>query len=206
MSNSARFEQSFRDIANYLKIRGRQHPRADIFQLVHDWLRDERKGKWVLILDNADDAGFLKAHGPGQNGDPNGRGDARPLISYLPQCQNGSVLITTRSRSTALELVEQRNIIAVEPMNSGDALALFEKKLGKQDDSDEVIELATGLECMPLAIVQAAAYISHKAPRCSVQQYLTDFQKSDRKKTSLLDFQGGQLRRDWNAKTSIIIT
>ena len=54
-----RFEQSFRDIANRVKISGRQNPKADIFQLVHDWLHDERKGKWIVILDNVDDASFL---------------------------------------------------------------------------------------------------------------------------------------------------
>src|SRR5215475_6390772 len=60
---------------------------------------------------------------------------------------------------------------------------------------------------MPLAIVQAAAYISQRAPRSSVQQYLKQFRKSDRKKTNLLNYyEGGQLRRDWEAKNSIIIT
>ncbi|KAI4205835.1 MAG: hypothetical protein LQ350_000020 [Teloschistes chrysophthalmus] len=59
---------------------------------------------------------------------------------------------------------------------------------------------------MPLAIVQSAAYVRQRAPRCSVRQYLKDFRKSDRKKTSLLDYEGGQLRRDWEARNSIIIT
>ncbi|KAL2053415.1 hypothetical protein ABVK25_006409 [Lepraria finkii] len=59
---------------------------------------------------------------------------------------------------------------------------------------------------MPLAIVQAAAYISQRALRCSVQRYLEDFRKSDRKKTSLLNYEGGQLRRDWQAQNSILIT
>ena len=114
--------------------------------------------------------------------------------------------MTTRSREVALKLVEQSDIIAVEPMDEAHALELFEKKMGKQDDSKDVVDLATALEFMPLAIVQAAAYISQRAPRCSVQQYLEEFRKSDRKKTSLLNHEGGQLRRDWEAKNSIIIT
>ena len=59
---------------------------------------------------------------------------------------------------------------------------------------------------MPLAIVQAAAYISQRVPRYSVREYLQDFRKSDRKRTSLLNHEGGQLRRDREAKNSIIIT
>ena len=58
-SNAARFEESFREVANRVKIPGRQNPTANIFQLVHDWLCDERKGKWALIMDNVDDTGFL---------------------------------------------------------------------------------------------------------------------------------------------------
>ncbi|PMD27600.1 hypothetical protein NA56DRAFT_667207 [Hyaloscypha hepaticicola] len=208
-SNAARFEQSFRDIANCVKISGRQNPQANIFQLVHDWLRDDRKGEWVLILDNVDDAGFLvKVQSTSQDGQTNGIGNRnlRPLVAYLPQCPNGSILITTRSESVALELVEQRDIIAVEPMGKADALALFKNKLGRHEDSDNTAELAATLEFMPLAIVQAAAYISQREPRCSVRQYLQDFQKSDREKISLLDNEAGHLRRDKEAKNSIIIT
>jgi hypothetical protein len=206
-SNAARFEQSFRDIANCVKISGRQNPQANIFQLVHDWLRSDRKGKWVLILDNVDDAGFLvKAQSTGQDGHTNGRGSekVRPLVEYLPQCPNESILITTRSKSAALKVVEQRDTITVEPMDRADGLALFERKLGWRDDGEDVVELAAELEFMPLAIVQAAAYVSQRVPRYSVRQYLQDFRRSDHKRTSLLNCDGEQLRRDREAKNSII--
>ncbi|KFA66775.1 hypothetical protein S40285_09515 [Stachybotrys chlorohalonatus IBT 40285] len=94
-------------------------------------------------------------------------------------------------------------------MNQGEALALAQKKLGKLDkeeDMKNIEPLIRALEYMPLAIVQATAYILQKAPRYSVQQYLEKFQQSDRKKATLLDYEGGQLRRDREAKNSIIIT
>ncbi|KAF2468400.1 uncharacterized protein BDR25DRAFT_335457 [Lindgomyces ingoldianus] len=208
-SNAARLEQSYQDIADRVKLADRKDPQANVFKLVYDWMRDNRNGKWILVLDNVDDASFLleapSASCVGQTNSLEGK-RSQPLITYIPQCQNGSVLITTRRRSAALQLVEQRDIIAVEPMDKSDALALLQKKLGQQDSSEEVIELAAVLEFMPLAIVQAAAYISQRRPRYSVQQYLEDFRRSDRKRTSLLDCEGGQLRRDWEAKNSIIIT
>jgi hypothetical protein len=208
-SNAARFEQSFRDIANCVKIFGRQNPQANILQLVHDWLRSDRKGKWVLILDNVDDADILvKSQSTDQDGHTNSKGGekVRPLVEYLPQCPNGSILITTRNKSAALKLVEPRDIIAVEPMDRADGLALFERRLGSRDDSEDIVELAMALEFMPLAIVQAAAYVSQRVPRYSVRQYLHDFRRSDRKRTSLLNYDGEQLCRDWEAKNSIIIT
>ncbi|OBT39371.1 hypothetical protein VE00_10239 [Pseudogymnoascus sp. WSF 3629] len=208
-SNAARFEQSFRDIANCIKLSGRQNPKANIFQLVRDWLCNDRKGEWVLILDNVDDASFLvEAQSALQDGQTNGidSGSLQPLVSYLPHCPNGSILITTRSRNTALKLVEQRNTIAVGPMSKRDALTLFENKLRGHDGCDDTTELAAELEFMPLAIVQAATYVCQRAPRYSVREYLQDFRKSCRKRTSLLNYEGEQLRRDREAKNSIMIT
>jgi hypothetical protein len=68
--------------------------------------------------------------------------------------------LTTRNREAALRLVEQNDIIEVEPMGEAPAVALLEKKLGKQNDNRDNAELVAALEFMPLAIVQAAAYIS----------------------------------------------
>ncbi|KAF1969172.1 TPR-like protein [Bimuria novae-zelandiae CBS 107.79] len=214
-SNAARFEQSYRDIADSVKIFGRRDPQANIFKLVHNWLRDSKE-RWLLVLDNVDDARFLldaHAHSHGLTSDSETA--PKPLREYLPHCKRGSILITTRNKEAALKLVEQRDIVAVEPMDEAHALALFEKKLGVQGDSSDVAELAAALEYMPLAIVQAAAYISQRAPRCSVRQYLEKFTKSDRKRISLLSREDspsrptanqGQLRRDWEAKKSILIT
>ena len=202
-------EQSFRDIADYVKIPERQDPKANVFRLVHDWLRDGKSGQWLLILDNVDNTDLLSEVGDaGQRGQgTGGDGERRPPMSaYLPQSQNGSILVTSRSQAVALKLVEEKDILAVQPMAPPHALTLFEKKLGPLGQGDDIADLAAALEFMPLAIVQAAAYISRRAPRCSVQQYLKDFQKGDRRRTSLLNYEGGQLRRDWQAQNSIIIT
>lgn len=59
---------------------------------------------------------------------------------------------------------------------------------------------------MPLAIVQAGAYIARMGARCSVDQYLERFEQSDHEKATLLNFDGEQLRRDQEAKNSIIVT
>ena len=172
-----------------VKVPGWRDPKVDIFQLVSSWLRDESKGKWIMVLDNADDAAVVSK-----------------IFPYLPQSQNGSVLITTRSMSAALGLVEESEIIPVKPMEGKNAVTLFKKKLGTESNSAQLAELAAALEFMPLAIVQAAAYIKQRAPRYSPQQYLEEFRKSDKRKTSLLNHEAGHLRRDPEAKNSILIT
>jgi hypothetical protein len=210
-SNAARFEQSFRDVADRVKIAGRRDPQANIFKLVHDWLCD-CKQRWLLVLDNVDDARFLlsgqaKGDGQDQGQVPTSAQTIRkPLREYLPSCERGSILVTTRNKEAARKLVEQRDIISVEPMDEAQALALFKKKLGAQGESGDVAVLAAALEHMPLAIVQAAAYISQRAPRYSVAKYLEEFRKSERKRSSLLTHDDGQLRRDWEAKNSMVVT
>lgn len=201
-SNAARFEQSFRDIADCVKIFGRRDPRANVFELVHDWLR-ECKQKWLLVLDNVDDARFLLDRLAAST---NANTTSKPLREYLPHCERGSILVTTRNKEAALKLVNQRDVVHVDPMDEAQALALFERKLEAQGDGGNVTQLAAELEYMPLAIVQATAYISQRAPRYPVAKYLEELSKSERKRSSLLSYDDGQLHRDWEAKNSIVVT
>ena len=158
--STVRFEQSFWDIANYVKIPGRQDPKANVFELVHDWLRDQQNGRWLLILDSVDNADLLsKARDDVQQGKGTSVDSERrqPILAYLPQSQNGSILVTSGSQAAALNLVEEKDIVAVQSMALSHALALFEKKLGSLGQGDDTAELAAALEFIPLAIVQAAA-------------------------------------------------
>ncbi|RYN15404.1 hypothetical protein AA0112_g12764, partial [Alternaria arborescens] len=158
-SNTARLEQSFREIANQVKVRGRKDPQADVFKLVHDWLRDAKNGRWLLVLDNADDAAVLSPT----------HGGALHLSRCIPWSRHGSVLVTSRTKRAARQVVEDSDIIPIEPMHDAAAHALLRKKLRDADEDDNSItKLATTLDHMPLALVQAAAYIRERAPRCSV--------------------------------------
>jgi tetratricopeptide (TPR) repeat protein len=103
-------------------------------------------------------------------------------------------------------MVEERDIITVDPMDRGHARTLFEAKLGIPDKTEDIMELTAALEYMPLAIVQAASYIRQRAPRSSVRKYLQQLESSDYRKLNLLEHEEGQFRRDWEARNSIIRT
>jgi hypothetical protein len=127
-SNAARFEQSYRDIADRVKIAGRRDVQANIFKLVHDWLCDSRQ-RWLLVLDNVNDARFLldvQASGQGQHSDDS-RTASRPLHKYLPQCERCSILVTSRNKDAVLELVVEQDVVVVEPMDKIQALALLRR-------------------------------------------------------------------------------
>ncbi|KAK0930317.1 hypothetical protein LTR91_013341 [Friedmanniomyces endolithicus] len=195
-STAARFEQSVRDIADLVKIQGRNDPSANIFTLFRSWLRDERMGRWMIVLDNADDASFLVER------------DSRPggsVLECLPNVEHGTVLITSRSNAAAARLVDRRDMIDVHPMDEEHALTLLEKRLGQQTNRTELLALASALDFMPLAITQATAYIKSVPPRCSVPQYLEQLERSSRSKTNLLSANSEELRRDHEAKNSIML-
>ena len=119
------------------------------------------------------------------------------LAESLPESANGSILITSRSREAAFELVgDDDSIIKVEPMDERYALMLFRKKLQDNSDDDKVLDLLHHLDYMPLAISQAAAYIQKRAPRMTVSRYLKDFQRSERDRASLLNVVIRDRRRD----------
>ncbi|CAG8104828.1 unnamed protein product [Penicillium nalgiovense] len=208
-SNEARFEQSFRDIADQVKIPGRQDAKVNIFKLVENWLRDEKIGNWVCILDNVDDDQLLCSGSVAGKRDPmsgSTNASTKPLLEYVPRSQNGSIIITSRTREVALKMVHHSDLIEVTPMEKSEALELLQRKLEQPGESQESRQLVNALESMPLAVVQAASYIRNRAPRSSVSQYLKDFLGSDREATKLLKKEAGHLYRDWEAKNSILVT
>jgi hypothetical protein len=95
-------------------------------------------------------------------------------------------------------------------MDYAAAHTLLYTKLGdkgkKSSSNNDIAELVVVLDHMPLALVQAAAYIRQRAPRCLVKQYLEDYQRSDGRATSLLNQVAGNLRRDDTAINAILVT
>lgn len=89
--------RAYEEIAAVAEIPGRGDPKTDLLQLVHQWLCDARSGRWLMVLDNADDDGIFsrgnKSHERG------------PLVRFLPQAAHGSILITSRNGLAARNLV-----------------------------------------------------------------------------------------------------
>ncbi|KAK4171436.1 hypothetical protein QBC36DRAFT_146953, partial [Triangularia setosa] len=107
----ARVEEGFRTIADTVKLAGRNQPKANIPQLVYAWLSNERNGRWVMILDSADDHDVF--YPPTSS---NGRNE-HLFANFLPQSRNGSIIITTRNKDLARWLISRtQNIIEVGSM------------------------------------------------------------------------------------------
>lgn len=197
-ATQARVEEGFRDIADTVKLPGRDAPDANIPQLVHNWLSQNRNGRWTIVLDSADDNDTLcQARDDGK---------VKSLASYLPQSPNGSIVITTRNRDLGFKLTgSYKDTIEVGPMGATEALRLLENRLGPLPDPETAKKLAEELDRVPLAISQAAAYIQ-ATPTSSVEKYLADFRSSDSKRNRLLRYDAAEFRRDGGASNAILTT
>ncbi|KAK0761789.1 hypothetical protein N5P37_004588 [Trichoderma harzianum] len=172
-ATQARVEEGFKLIADAIRLPERKQHKADIPLLVRKWLSIEHNGRWVIILDSADESEVL------YSANENGHGK-RSLAAYIPKSRNGSVLVTTRNRSLASKLTGgYKNIIEVDPMTEADALALLEKKMGSTTDIGLAKDLVKTLDYIPLAISQAAAYIQARKPRNDAGEYSNSESEAD---------------------------
>jgi tetratricopeptide (TPR) repeat protein len=196
-------------IADALKLRGRDDPQTNILQLVAGWLRDEANGRWLMILDNADDAALWvdQSHSRSVTAARDLAAMTGALSDFIPQAHHGSILITSRTEDVAVRLAgNYKDIVAVKAMDEEQALTLLRRKLTSSFDEKDGAELVRALDYMPLAVAQAAGYINRLAPRSSVSKYLDQLRKSDKSKANLLNRDTGDLRRDPRVSNSIITT
>ncbi|KAF2191836.1 hypothetical protein K469DRAFT_654999 [Zopfia rhizophila CBS 207.26] len=195
-SNATRFKQAYRDIAAKVELPGRDDPKADILRLVYNCLCDATNSRWLMMLDNADDDGTSDM-----------TSYRTPLESFLPQTPNGTILVTSRNKSAAINLVGAHgSIIQVEPMEEEDALALLKTRVpfGESSEADAKA-LVQALERIPLAITHAAAYIKTRAPVTTLSGYLDLFRESEANQVRLLGKKEWKdLRRDHSIRHAVI--
>lgn len=189
-------------------------PTANVFKLFRAWLLDRKHRRtWLIILDNADDARFL-LRPPSASGEQNDRsqaqqsGSSERCLDYLPFCEQGNLLVTSRSEAAALEVVQLDDIIPIGAMDFAHAMALLQQKLGNSVEQTyaEISQLVTELDAMPLAMAQAASYIRQRAPRFSVGAYLKKLASSGKTELGLLNQRVPDLRRDRDAQNCILKT
>jgi len=210
-STATRFEESYRTIATSLRLPGLNEPNVDVLGMVYGWLSDENRGRWTMIVDNADDCDVMFE--PWDGGTHRGTAVAsadRSLSEFLPVSLNGSIVVTSRNQEVVSRIqVHKEDILEVRPMEVDVAKELLLKKVkkgGGKSGADDIVHLVTQLDCMPLAISQAAAYIDQCAPRMTVSRYIEILKKNDNERDRLLQKDIRDSRRDRQASNSIIIT
>lgn len=112
-------------------------------------------GDWLLVLDNGDDPKL----------------DFAP---FLPLCEHGFVVITTRNPS--LEALSPPSHVKVDILSETEAIAVLKnaifppKSQISMDTYRKLLSIVKELGCLPVAIVQAGSFIKQR--RC-LEDYLT---------------------------------
>ncbi|KAG4274652.1 hypothetical protein FPRO04_14482 [Fusarium proliferatum] len=168
-------ERAYADIAKKLRLQ-KSSEDEDVKDLVCQHLSSDEAGKWLLIVDNADDQELIF-----------GSDEKSGLEEYLPQSEDGIILLTTRSGQVAGQFA-QCDMIDIKQMDQEEAATLLKKSLVQKQllhDETSVIELLTYLSFLPLAITQAAAYLNQT--RAPIRTYLSLLRNAEDNDTRVLE-------------------
>jgi tetratricopeptide (TPR) repeat protein len=193
------FEKDFFEIGKKLEVPGLEDEKADVKGLVKQRLSHASSGKRLIILDNADDEAFW-----GKKTRQSVGGTA--LAEYLPNSSKGSILVTTRSRWVATHLAgkEVVDLLEMSPDEALDTLKILLAKPEILNNTDVALNLLEKLTYLPLAIVQAAAYIN--ANDESVQVYLDLLNDTEENVIDLLSEDFGDEGRYKEAQNAVAST
>jgi tetratricopeptide (TPR) repeat protein len=125
------------------------------------WLREH--DRWLLILDNVDTKEAEQA-----------------VVQIVPSLSAGRVLITSRIRDWPATMRRQ----PIETLSLDEAQRFIldrtvNDRAPSDDDQDQALRLAEELGGLPLALEQAAAYISQR--QMSLAEYLEEWEKEREK-------------------------
>ncbi|KAJ7061272.1 hypothetical protein C8F01DRAFT_1288669 [Mycena amicta] len=140
-SSAETIEAGYKQIAMAKKL-------GDTAEAAQTWL-NAHHAEWLLLFDNADQPNL-------------------DLEAYLPQCNHGNILITSRNPGLWVHTGSRQKAIAVSNLSLDDAVLLLLNRAGVELLSDEnkmhAVQIVQELHCFPLAIVQAGAFISKSSP------------------------------------------
>lgn len=172
--NAERLRKAFDDIAKQVRIPGHQDPGADTLQLAKEWFESDASGRWLLIIDNVDSTELLY---------PSTAQSTR-YADYLPRSETGSILLTTRNGKVGHEFAAAHNVLTLSGMDPEESVALLSTGIGNNQSKDLLKELAQELGQVPLALVQAASFITQN--KVTVGRYLQLYRQDDSNKIQLL--------------------
>ncbi|KAI8950933.1 hypothetical protein F4801DRAFT_601739 [Xylaria longipes] len=197
-----RFRQAYAGIAEECRVPGYNDPEADVLLLVKKWLERKNRGRWLMVIDNADDAQLFCR--PAELTDADGE---KHLGQHIPECAHGSVLITTRNKQVGVHLTKGRgmSLLEIDKMNDVECCQLLHASLDNSlMAAGELSTLACRLEHLPLALAQASAFIQENT--ITVEKYLQLLDQGDQSFVRLLNEEFDTVGRDSETPHAVTAT
>jgi tetratricopeptide (TPR) repeat protein len=192
----SKFEQAYANIARKLSLPQWEDPKTDHLPLVANYLANKFQRPWIMVLDNADDLHMLTK--------PPRETHSAALASFVPRSFLGQIIITTRDAHVGHVITQGKAPIDVHSLSIEDAESLFCSNLLYESEPNEKVlqQIVSILDCLPLAITQATAYINWN--RISIDQYLAELSESDTALQALLSEDQYDMRRGFDRINSVV--
>lgn len=188
-SSKARITEAYGTVAKKANILGYEHSTNAGLELVKDWFESEASGKWLMIIDNADDLELL--YGPER------------LADYFPRSDNGSIIMTTRNKQIGVKFANTSTVL-LETLDPDQSQELLTSKFSDGIDPEDCKELVRELGGIPLALVQAAAFVHMNS--IGIDEYLELYRESPSSQIDLLSEDFEDSIRDREVRNPIAAT
>ncbi|KAI6777054.1 hypothetical protein HG530_000999 [Fusarium avenaceum] len=201
-SSAERFSEAYDNIARECKIPGHEDPSFDALSEVKDWLESKGSGQWLMIIDNADDMRLFFPQTDNFSKSASNNEDS--LGQFIPECSHGTILITTRNMQVGSRLMKGKRPIEVGKMDGDESIQLLRQGLQGDESAEDLLQLSSRLEFLPLALVQAAAFIQENS--ITVNDYLELLDGSDKDLIDLLSEDFETVGRDSDTPRAVAQT
>lgn len=228
-SSQARVEHGFNTITRKFSLIPEGETGTDVFPVVKEWLESEASGRWLLILDNADDEDVFfqpftsKFHSlsmltPHKDGIP----VVRRLREFLPKKPNCAILYTSRHLTCAQRLLQRTRstkVMEIPMMSVKESIkVLTHELLGSSEDPGTLIpmegphaidepsmeRLVELLGNLPLAITQAASFMREN--NLTPEEYIALYSGTETENAAFLEEEFVDWRRDSDMPNAVLCT
>ena len=180
VNSLANLQIAYHKVARNLRLAGCEENGVHVLESVQTYLSDENNSPWLLVLDNADEVDLWTSPFTSEAGN-------KRLIDYMPRSRHGAIIWTTRDRKVATTVAREKTV-AVPEIDEAGASKMMRNYLINPDltkaGEDILPGLLQKLTYLPLAIVQAAAYINETG--ISLAEYEVLFSDRDEEVIELL--------------------
>ena len=149
--------ESFAAAARLCGLKLADHTQDGVIRTMATWLQNDSTERWLLVIDNAKDVDVIFGS------------HLRFVCGLIESCK-GVVLITTNDQTMAERLMPCCNTIEVPKMTVYEATSVLTSFVGQRSCLGAMHAFCAELGHLPLAIVQAAAYM--KEEELSLAQYM----------------------------------
>lgn len=174
--------------------------------LVKDWL-EKAHNEWLLIIDIADESSLFVSEGETAKGKSVPSSTTDSIVDYLPECPQGSILVTTRNRAAGVKFSRSHlsSLIEVKTMTEAESSRLIKSNLmGQVPAESEIHELAELLGHLPLALSQASAFMQENT--LTISEYIELYKENDETRMDLLCESFETLGRDTKVPNAVATT